>query len=119
MALHLCMYVVHSAKIVDGHVHCINDCFDKSGTESGFGCRIDGNVLGPVSEGVFDVRVTRFCQKKTAFPLRIRRRVCEETRANTTGKHFAGGGAALDTCKRRGVLQQMPDEVECGRIDRP
>jgi hypothetical protein len=61
MLLYLSVYVVHVAKIVDGDVHGINDCFDKSGTESGFGCRVDGNVLRAVSEGVFDVGVTRFC----------------------------------------------------------
>ena len=59
--LHLRVYVVHCAKIVNGDVHGINDSFDKSRTESGFGCRVDGNVLRPVSEGVFDVGVTRFC----------------------------------------------------------
>jgi hypothetical protein len=66
---HLGVNVIHGAEIVDGNVHGVDNSFDKSGTESVFGCCVKGDVLGPVAKGVLDVGVARFRQQQAGVVL--------------------------------------------------
>jgi hypothetical protein len=60
------MNVVHRAQVINSDVHGVDDSFDESGTESCFGRRVFGNVLGAVSEGIIDVGIGCLSKEQAA-----------------------------------------------------